>query len=689
MELLPVVVFASVLLRVEGTPSQPEPCFAAPRYPNQSKGCPPHYTVEVSIPCVQNLKNQRPSSKTGPQGKNTSMVSIDDCISCREVDCCPGYWGRECRPCPGPHGGPLCSGHGSCLDGRNGTGICVCKEGFMGTACERCTSPEVYGPDCNQTCQCGHGICNSGIHGNGSCDCHQGYTGPFCSKQCVKACGENSHCSITVDGEGCVCNHGYEEKGLKCTAISRCQDGSAECHQAAACTETGPGTYNCTCRSGYQGDGYECDPIDPCQDPAGKCPPESAVCVYTGPNKYRCDCLHGYENFKENVGCSLINVCAVSPSICHVMANCSVTGPDIVNCVCKSGYSGDGKDTCLGSILTTLRDLDTGNSSLQGRLTTAIRLYTYALGNALTNYGPFTVFVPVNEGFDGIQVSKLLSNKHAARTMVKQHILGVQRTLEELTYTTKFYTLEGSSAELVYNYKSATLRYRLHGDGKKAKVLLGDVEALNGIVHVTDRILDRPPVIGHKKRQSIQKQIMDDGRYNRLQSLLTTAGLDELLEGSEPMTLFAPNNKAWDRIPRESMTFLLSTEGRGKLIAIVKNHVVSGTTVLSENLTQTHAITTMANNVVKVNLTWTGRIVLDDRVHLIQTDIPASNGYFHHVDEVLIPPYVKPIVKRHCFSYRNITVEGPCFHCLGRGYCPQPTDIAVGHDFFPARCAPV
>lgn len=62
-------------------------------------------------------------------------------------DCCPGFFGTLCEPCPGGLGG-VCSGHGQCQDRFLGNGECHCQEGFHGTACEMCELGR-YGPTCS------------------------------------------------------------------------------------------------------------------------------------------------------------------------------------------------------------------------------------------------------------------------------------------------------------------------------------------------------------------------------------------------------------------------------------------------------------------------------------------------------------------------------------------------------------
>jgi len=39
------------------------------------------------------------------------------------------------------------------------------------------------------------------------------------------------------------------------------------------------------------------------------------------------------------------------------------------------------------------------------------------------------------------------------------------------------------------------LMFRLHGFSQHARVIRGDLWASNGVVHIIDRLLDKPPVI--------------------------------------------------------------------------------------------------------------------------------------------------------------------------------------------------
>ncbi|CAJ0931533.1 unnamed protein product [Ranitomeya imitator] len=84
--------------------------------------------------------------------------------------------------------------NGKCQDRINGSGECICKEGFHGTACETCEAGR-YGKDCKSECDCVHGKCNDGLNGDGFCQCDKGWTGYTCEID-LKTDLCNGSCSI-------------------------------------------------------------------------------------------------------------------------------------------------------------------------------------------------------------------------------------------------------------------------------------------------------------------------------------------------------------------------------------------------------------------------------------------------------------------------------------------------------------
>eukprot|EP00762_Andalucia_godoyi_P007077 ANDGO_01904.mRNA.1 Laminin subunit alpha len=99
--------------------------------------------------------------------------SVHGASSCNQ--CLSGFWGPECQQCR------VCANGGSCLDGKNGSGLCSCVEPFSGPNCTSCLT-NMYGPSCsvfcNRTYTCNdHGTCSS----TGSCLCDNAHRGRHCN----------------------------------------------------------------------------------------------------------------------------------------------------------------------------------------------------------------------------------------------------------------------------------------------------------------------------------------------------------------------------------------------------------------------------------------------------------------------------------------------------------------------------
>jgi uncharacterized surface protein with fasciclin (FAS1) repeats len=113
------------------------------------------------------------------------------------------------------------------------------------------------------------------------------------------------------------------------------------------------------------------------------------------------------------------------------------------------------------------------------------------------------------------------------------------------------------------------------------------------------------------------------------------AGLVEALSADQPLTVFAPTDEAFDKLPAGTVANLLKPENKAQLASILKFHVVAGRVYSTDLLKAKEAKTlngakltaTMANGVAKVN-----------GAGLVATDIDASNGVIHVIDTVLMPP---------------------------------------------------
>lgn len=125
------------------------------------------------------------------------------------------------------------------------------------------------------------------------------------------------------------------------------------------------------------------------------------------------------------------------------------------------------------------------------------------------------------------------------------------------------------------------------------------------------------------------------GQFNTLAAALQAAELTDTLKGDGPFTVFAPTDEAFAKLPAGTVETLLKPENKDKLIAILTYHVVPGK-VYAADVVKLDSATTVNGEKVKVEVSDSG--VRLNQANVIKTDIKASNGVIHVIDEVVLPP---------------------------------------------------
>jgi len=123
------------------------------------------------------------------------------------------------------------------------------------------------------------------------------------------------------------------------------------------------------------------------------------------------------------------------------------------------------------------------------------------------------------------------------------------------------------------------------------------------------------------------------GKFKTLVAAVKAAGLVDSLKAEGPLTVFAPTDEAFAKLPEGTVEELLQPENRDKLIAVLSYHVVPGKLLLrtqSPETLQGQSLTIKTPGSFEVN-----------GANVITSDIEASNGVIHIIDRVLLPPAEK------------------------------------------------
>ena len=66
------------------------------------------------------------------------------------------------------------------------------------------------------------------------------------------------------------------------------------------------------------------------------------------------------------------------------------------------------------------------------------------------------------------------------------------------------------------------------------------------------------------------------GKFNTLVAAVKAAGLVDALNGEGPLTVFAPTDEAFAKLPKGTVENLLKPENKDQLVAVLTYHVVKG-----------------------------------------------------------------------------------------------------------------
>jgi uncharacterized surface protein with fasciclin (FAS1) repeats len=122
--------------------------------------------------------------------------------------------------------------------------------------------------------------------------------------------------------------------------------------------------------------------------------------------------------------------------------------------------------------------------------------------------------------------------------------------------------------------------------------------------------------------------------HTTLVTALKAADYIDSVSNAGPMTVFAPTNAAFDKLPKGTVDGLLKKEKQADLKNILQYHVAVSTYQVKD--LKDGMTLSMANNKKVTFHVKDGKTMINDAT--IVATIPASNGIVHVIDGVLLPP---------------------------------------------------
>jgi transforming growth factor-beta-induced protein len=269
-----------------------------------------------------------------------------------------------------------------------------------------------------------------------------------------------------------------------------------------------------------------------------------------------------------------------------------------------------------------------------GRFTTLVAaLQAAELVDTLSGEGPFTVFAPTDDAFAKLPegtVDALLADIPQLTDILLYHVVSGKVMAADVI------GLDGKMADTALEGKQIAVK--IDGDkvmlNQDVMVVITDIEASNGVIHVVDTVL-LPPAETTEK--TIVEIAVEDGRFTTLVAALQAAELVETLSGEGPFTVFAPTDDAFAKLPAGTVEALL--EDIPQLTNILLYHVVSGKVMAADVLTLDgqEVETALEGQMIMIKIDG-DKVMLNQDVMVIITDIEAANGVIHVIDTVLLPP---------------------------------------------------
>ena len=244
----------------------------------------------------------------------------------------------------------------------------------------------------------------------------------------------------------------------------------------------------------------------------------------------------------------------------------------------------------------------------------------------------FTVFAPTDDAFALLGqdvIDALLADTDTLSDILTYHVISGE------VDSSAAISSAGSLVEMV---NGDSIGLSLDGDNllvNTATVILVDVAADNGVIHVIDAVLT-PPADKGTPTMNIVDTAVAAGDFGTLVTALQAAGLDATLaDETQSFTVFAPTDAAFAMIDPATLNLLIADTDT--LSSVLLQHVVSDevNSVTAYTLNGSSATTASGAAIpVVINteldtLTFGGATVQT-------TDIYTTNGIIHVIDTVVV-----------------------------------------------------
>lgn len=137
-------------------------------------------------------------------------------------------------------------------------------------------------------------------------------------------------------------------------------------------------------------------------------------------------------------------------------------------------------------------------------------------------------------------------------------------------------------------------------------------------------------------QKTLYENLKQSKDHTTFMAAFETAGLAPMLQSSQQVTVFAPTNTAFGKLPREAAQGLFKPENKAILKSVINYHVVPGKYAAQDLRDGMKLKTVMGQDLVFTEKD--GGWLINGVTRIETTDIFAPNGVAHSVDTVLSVP---------------------------------------------------
>jgi uncharacterized surface protein with fasciclin (FAS1) repeats len=270
------------------------------------------------------------------------------------------------------------------------------------------------------------------------------------------------------------------------------------------------------------------------------------------------------------------------------------------------------------------------NSDFSYLVAAVLRASTGATNVAeiLSSGGPFTLFAPTNSAFMDAGFATIndinAADPDVLTAILTYHVVPGRVFSSDLTNDATPATANGAKVTIGVSPSGATVKGK--SNESASNITAANIMAINGVVHVIDKVLLPPG--------SITSQVVATSALSILESAVVKAKLASTLDGAGPFTVFAPTDDAFTQSGITSSTIESKTEL--ELQSLLLYHVLPAIVMAADVPAGPNAkVITAGGDSVFVTSNSSGVFV--NGISVIQADIEASNGVIHLLSRALLP----------------------------------------------------